>query len=91
MPERGLDRVREAVRKARGDLTGEEVAEHLRRLNDANGVPPVCSWHRPSHLQWPDAWNADADRRPGAGEKQRQCPICERWFWPDQFGEAAGA
>lgn len=35
------------------------------------------------------AWHADADRRAKRGEKQRQCPDCKRWYWPNKPSEVA--
>jgi len=28
------------------------------------------------------AGHADADRRLKLGQKQRQCPVCQKWIWP---------
>ncbi len=46
-----------------------------------------CSWHRPHNLGY-IAWHEDADARGKRGERQRRCPLCALYFWPDEFGRA---
>ena len=35
-------------------------------------------------------WHADAARRHRAGERQRRCPSCSRYYWPDEADEHGG-
>jgi hypothetical protein len=44
----------------------------------------ACAKHKPvqlGHLQW-CKW---ADSKIKKGEKQRQCPICGRWYFEEEF------
>jgi hypothetical protein len=45
-----------------------------------------CDWHRPKRLPYLERakW-ADVQRL--KGRKQKQCPDCGRWFFPDEWGE----
>jgi hypothetical protein len=47
-----------------------------------------CSWHITgpymSYLQTSE----DAERRMKAGQKQKRCPHCKLWIWPDKYGIA---
>jgi hypothetical protein len=47
---------------------------------------PKCAWHRPSDLGYISK-QEDAERRLARGEEQRQCPTCQLWFWPHEYGE----
>lgn len=31
------------------------------------------------------AFHADADRRMKRGEKQRKCPVCQKWIWETEY------
>lgn len=49
-----------------------------------------CDWHITQKFSGSIqyiAGIADADRRHKAGQRQRQCPECNKWVWPDLFGE----
>lgn len=50
----------------------------------------ICEWHKKSSLGYVAA-SLDADRRIAAGERQRLCPKCMRWFWADEYGEPVDA
>lgn len=50
-------------------------------------MPARCAHHRKLTLGYSDAI-ADAAERAKRGERQRQCPTCRLWLWPDEFGEA---
>lgn len=54
-------------------------------MTKAQAQVAVCSWHKPSLLYYVDA-GEDAERRLARGQKQKQCPICKRWFWRFEFG-----
>lgn len=45
-----------------------------------------CDWHKPSGLGYME-WHADAEKRAAAGEKQKKCKDCGRYFWPHEYGE----
>lgn len=47
---------------------------------------PMCPQHKPisehmGYLKWHD----EAERREKKGMKQKQCHVCKRWFWKDEF------
>jgi len=44
----------------------------------------ACAKHKPvqlGYLQWLE-W---ADSKIKLGEKQRQCPVCGRWYFEEEF------
>jgi hypothetical protein len=49
------------------------------------GPDKPCEWHKPSGLPYQE-WHDDAERRVNAGEKQKYCTVCRRYFWPHEFG-----
>lgn len=46
---------------------------------------PECPWHQSPEMGYL-RWHRDAEKRDAEGQKQKQCPVCGYWFWPDQFG-----
>lgn len=45
-----------------------------------------CPWHKLTKQGYLQRI-ADGDKRLKAGEKQRQCPDCLRWFWRHEYGK----
>lgn len=42
---------------------------------------PGCKRHALGYI----AWHRDADQRHKKGQKQKQCPVCKLWCWPDEL------
>jgi len=45
-----------------------------------------CPWHKPVKLSY-NGWNDFASSQIKAGNKQKQCPVCKRYFFPCEWGE----
>ena len=43
-----------------------------------------CKSHKPMESSM-GAWMLKAERYHKAGKKQKQCPVCKRWFWKDEM------
>lgn len=48
---------------------------------------PKCK-HKAPRLSYA-AYMEDAERRGKSGDKQRKCPICQRWIWNSLWTPAA--
>lgn len=42
--------------------------------------------HRPEPELGYMNWHLDAAERNKRGERQRQCPVCEKWIWSSFWG-----
>ena len=48
--------------------------------------PGQCQSHKPVLIKMGYlAAQSEAERRMKAGQKQKQCPVCHLWFFPDEF------
>lgn len=62
-------------------------------MSDSSTSPRVaaakekCPLHGDPQLPYL-AWHEDAERRSTRGERQRRCPTCKLWIWPEFFKEA---
>ena len=46
-----------------------------------------CSFHKPKELgyiQW-HIWSEEQQKK---GRKQKQCPVCKKWFYNCEFGSS---
>jgi hypothetical protein len=46
-------------------------------------------WHEPVKLSY-GAWIKFAESQIKAGNEQKQCPVCDRYFFPCEWGEELG-
>ena len=46
----------------------------------------ACYYHTRSALPY-IAWHSWAERRYRAGDRQRQCPDCGLWLFPEEWGD----
>lgn len=44
-----------------------------------------CDFHPEKKLGYM-AWHAYAEEQTRKGVKQKQCPTCRHWFFPDEYG-----
>jgi hypothetical protein len=48
--------------------------------------PGQCASHKPILIKMGYiAAHNEAERRMKKGQKQKQCPVCHLWFFPDEF------
>lgn len=47
-------------------------------------MPEACATHKRAIGYI--AWHLDSERRMKAGQRQRQCQKCARWYWRHEFG-----
>jgi len=45
---------------------------------------PRCESHQPIESSL-GAWILKAERYEKMNRKQKQCPVCKRWFWKDEY------
>jgi len=47
-------------------------------------TPEPCPTHKRPDMSY-NAWFSYAERRTKMGHKQRQCPVCGRWYFKNEF------
>jgi hypothetical protein len=56
------------------------------KVKNKTGFPTECKRHKPklAKMSYVSAFE-EADRRIAKGQKQKQCPVCYLWFFPDEY------
>jgi len=49
-------------------------------------IDGCCSWHRPVKPSY-NGWSDFVESQIKAGNKQKRCPICKRYFFPCEWGD----
>ena len=57
---------------------------NLGELIEIAAIGERCKSHKPMESSM-GAWILKAERHAKMGRKQKQCPVCYRWFWKDEM------